>query len=151
MPESANMSSALVFDYSADRCIDGSEEGNLCHTVAETAPWLALDFASEVKVSSVVLINRNDIWAFRTKNVNIRVSSTLPVSGSEMFTGGQLLGKFEGPGTSGQRIEVTGGTELTGRYVLVQMDHSSEADVLNLQELTAWSKGMVFALSRYIA
>ena len=125
----------------ADKCIDGNEGGSICHTQTETAPWLALDYGSEIKLSSVVIINRNDIHGARTKNVHVRVSSTLPVSGSEMFTGGQLLGKFEGPGTPGQRIEVTGGTELTGRYVVVQMDFTSGASVINLQEVTAWCQG----------
>ena len=140
------MSTVHVPDYSAARCIDGNEEGPICHTAhtdTETAPWLALDYGSEVKVSSVVLINRVGTAnnAGRTRNVNIQVSSTPPVSSSEMFTGGQLLGTFEGPGTSGQRIEVTGGTQLTGRYVVVQMNFSSGADILNLQEVTAWCRG----------
>ena len=151
MPANASMSSIFVPDYLAGRCTDGNEEGSYCFTQRENAPWLVLDYGSEVKVSSVVIINKIGNAHNRTKNVNIRVSLSPPVSGSEMFTGGQLLGTFEGPGTSGQRIEVTGGTELTGRYVLVQMDHSSEAEVLNLQEVTAWSKGRVFAVSRYIA
>jgi hypothetical protein len=127
-------------------CIDGREDVGHCRTLSEAAPWLALDYGSEVKVSSVVLINRIDRNWDRTKNVNIRVSSTLPVSGSEMFTGGQLLGTFAGPGTSGPRIEVTGGTELTGRYVVVQMDHTSAALMLNLQEVTAWDQGRMFRI-----
>ena len=139
MPSTASMSSVWR-DRTADNCIDGNEGGSICHTQSESAPWLVLDYGSEVKVSSVVLINRID-WAARTKNVNIRVFSTPPLSGSEMFTGGQLLGTFAGPGTSEQRIEVGGGTQLTGRYVVVQMDFTSGADILNLQEVTAWGQG----------
>ena len=143
VPSTASMSTLYSALNPADNCIDGDEEGEICHTLSETAPWLALDFGSEVKVSSVVLINLiTSVYnAARTRNVNIRVSSTPPVSSSEMFTGGQLLGTFEGPGTSGQRIEITGGTELTGRYVVVQMDFTSGADFLNLQEVTAWGQG----------
>ena len=141
MPATASMSSVYI---TADNCIDGNEGGSLCITLYEAAPWLALDYGSEVKVSSVVLINRitsDPDRAARARNVNIRVSSTPPASGSKMFTGGQLLGTFKGPGTSGQRIEVTGGTQLTGRYVVVQMDFSSGADVINLLEVTAWCQG----------
>ena len=142
VPATASMSSVLA-NYTAENCIDGNEGGEICHTRKEAAPWLALDYGSEVKVSSVVLINRirGDVGAARTKNVNIRVSSTPPVSGSEMFTGGQLLGTFEGPGTQGQRIEVTSDTELTGRYVVVQMDHTSGAEPINLHEVTSWGQG----------
>ena len=68
--------------------------------------------------------------------------STLPVSGSTTFTGGQLLGTFTGPGTNGERIEVTSETELTGRYVVVQMGSGGEH--LNLNEVTAWSRGRKF-------
>ena len=141
VPANASMSSVYFIDHSAGQC---TKEGGICMTQGETAPWLALDYGGEVNVSRVVLINRNDSWAARTKNVNIRVSSTLPVSGREMFTGGQLLGLFEGPGTEGQRVEVTGGTQLTGRYVVVQMNFSSAANNLNLQEVTALSKGRFF-------
>ena len=140
VPATASMSSALDGIFHAEKCIDGDEEGSLCITQKETAPWLALDYGSEVNVRSVVLIaHTGDVSTFNasTKNVNIRVSSTPPVSGSEMFTGGQLLGTFEGPATSGQRIEVTGGTELTGRYVVVQMNHTSGANYLELQEVTS--------------
>ena len=143
------MSTVYLPDHSADVCTNGNDNGPRCQTNRETAPWLALDYGSEVKVSRVVLINRVDCCGVQTRNVNIRVSSTPPVSGSEMFTGGQLLGTFEGPATNGQRIEVTGGTELAGRYVVVQMDFISGADFFNLQEVTAWSKGRIFAVSRY--
>ena len=119
-------------------------ERALCITQKETAPWLLLNFGREVQVSSVLIENKIDRGYNRTRNVNIRVSSTPPVFGSEMFTGGQLLGTFKGPGTSGQRIEVIGGTELTGRYVVVQMDFSSAADRLNLKEVTARNKGKIF-------
>ena len=143
----ASMSSVMDSStHTGDKCINGREDIGFCQTDIETSPWLALDYGSEVKVSSVVLINKNGTGTSWTKNVNIRVSSTPPVSGSEMFTGGQLLGTFEGPGTPGQRIEVTGGTELTGRYVVVQMDLSSEAGRLNLKEVTAWGKGKIFAV-----
>ena len=156
VPTTASMSS-VYSTSTADKCIDGNEGGTYCDTEQELAPWLALDFGSEVKVSSVVIIARVDCCGDRTKNVKIRVSSTLPsglLSGSTMFSGGQLLGTFTGPGTNGQRIEVTSDTELTGRYVVVQMDHRLTAangllggfgDHLNLMEVTAWSPGRIFS------
>ena len=140
------MSSVYLPDRSADMCINYNGQ---CQTNKETAPWLAVDYGIKVKVSRVILINRVDCCGDRTRNVTIQVSSTPPVSGSEMFTGGQLLGTFEGPATIGQRIEFTGGTELTGRYVVVQMDHTARANFLSLQEVTAWGEGRIFAVPRY--
>ena len=128
----------------ADNCINGID----CLTNFELAPWLALDYGIEVVLGSVTLINRNDSYAARTKNVHVRVSSTLPVSGSEMFTGGQLLGTFEGPGTPGQRIRVGGGTQLTGRYVVVQMDHTLGASDLKLRKVRTWAQGRLLDLPR---
>ena len=32
----------------------------------------------------------------------------LPASGEEMFTGGKLLGQFDGPATDGQNISIQG-------------------------------------------
>ena len=150
MPTTASMSSVFSPARSADKCIDGDEAVSFCITLKETAPWLALEYGGDVQVRSVVLINRNSSSAVaaRTKNMQVRVSSSPPVSGSEMFTGGQLLGTFEGPGTEGQRIEVTGGSQLTGRYVVVQVDHTAEASHLNLIEATSWSQGRMFILGK---
>ena len=38
----------------------------------------------------------------------VRVSDQLPASGQQMFTGGRLLGRFEGPAENGQKISITG-------------------------------------------
>ena len=150
MPTTATMSSVHSSPYPAAHCIDGSEDGGTCQTQQETAPWMALDYGNEVQVGSVVLMNRINCCYYKTKNVNVRVSSTLPESSSEMFTGGQLLGTFVGPGTVGQRIEITGSTQLTGRYVVVQMDFTSEASEFNLNEVTAWSNGKISYSTLYI-
>ena len=40
-----------------------------------------------------------------------------------MFTGGELLGTFDGPGTNSQLIYVEG--QATGKYVLVQMNNQN--------------------------
>ena len=51
-----------------------------------------------------------------------------------MYTGGELLGTFTGPGESGEIIEI-GGSDLTGRYILIQMN---DKDFLNLLEVEAF-------------
>ena len=110
---------------------------NLCQTDQnENAPWLALKFPEPVKVARVDIYNRGDdrTTFSRLKNVEVRLTDELPPSGDQMFTGGQLLGTFEGPGTKGQIIKMEGPAK-TGRYVLIQMNNR---DCLNLHEVEAF-------------
>ena len=53
-----------------------------------------------------------------------------------MYTGGDILGTFAGPGTKGQVIKVEGPAR-TGRYVLIQMNNP---DSLNLHEVEAFGQ-----------
>ena len=134
--------------YPASMCIDGIDNGfndgisgdmNLCHSLAEIAPWLALDFGSPVTVGKVVLVNRINCCGERLRNAEVRVSDELPLSGTEMFTGGELLGSFAGPGQAGEVVELVSSSILVARYVIVQMYHGQEgANSLNLAEVTVW-------------
>ena len=145
VPVTASMSSVHIEDNSADQCL---MEWFQCITQTETTPWLVLDYGSEVQVDSVVLHVPSSTWAHRTRNVNIWVSSNPPVSNSELFTGGQLLGMFEGPATGEEGIEVKSDTELTGRYVVVQMDFTLKADNLMLKQVTAFGQGRIYIYER---
>ena len=134
--------------YPPSMCIDGVDSGfndgisgdmNLCHTLAEIAPWLALDFGSPVTVGKVVLVNRINCCGERLRNAEVRVSDQLPLSGTEMFTGGEMLGTFTGPGQDGEVVELVSSSILVGRYVIVQMYHGQEgAESLNLAEVIVW-------------
>jgi hypothetical protein len=88
----------------------------LCHTKNENAPWLALEFDCPVDVKSATIYNRESCCGERFSNAEVRVTDTLPTDGTEMFTGGQLLGSFKGPGTNGQVIHIQGEEYLRGRY-----------------------------------
>ena len=113
---------------------------SMCHSKKESAPWLALDFGKEARVSveKVVLINRREFsWWKRTRNIQIRLSNGLPASGKEMFSGGEALGTFKGPATPGQKVEIDSGPgwgKKTGRYLIVQNNFGNPGDYLNLQE-----------------
>jgi hypothetical protein len=109
--------------FQAENCINGDMESssvsNMCHTTLENAPWLAIDFGQVVEVTSITIYNRkDDRWATgdRFRNAEVRVTDVLPTDGSEMFTGGQLLHAFKGPGTNGQVIQIQGEKDLRGRY-----------------------------------
>ena len=113
----------------------------MCHTGSciDNTPWLALEFPGPVMVTRVDIYNRDDALsnAQRLKNVEVRLTDELPPSGDQMFTGGQLLGSFDGPGTNGQIVKVEG-TSRTGRYVLIQMNNRGS---LNLHEVEAFGVG----------
>ena len=98
-----------------------------------------------MKVARVDIYNRGDNtqhnYGSRLKNVEVRLTDELPTSGDQMYTGGELLGTFDGPGTNGQIVKVEG-TARTGRYVLIQMN---TRDCLNLHEVEAF--GQVISLN----
>ena len=139
-------------DGGAENCIDGitltnSANGGLCHSQIEAAPWLALDFGEGAKVSieRVLLYNREDSAAARTKNVEVRLSNELPTSSSSMYSGGFFLGTFQGPAVPSQIVEIKAETWSTwpghGRYLIVQMNHMNPMnnnDHLNLVEVVAF-------------
>ena len=117
----ASLSSTLQNNnfYGAAKCIDGNTEGpdegaqdgvttDFCHTENEPTPWLAIDYGTTVTVQRVEIFNRRHCCGFRTRNVDVRISDVLPTSGSQMFSGGTLLGHFIGPGSDGQRITISG-------------------------------------------
>jgi len=156
LPKSAHLSTTLFKsiqnknqNFSGKKCIDGITTGteSLCHSKRELAPWLALDYGKDARVSveKVVLFNRAgwDLWQGwqRTKNVEVRLANELPTSGMKMFTGGELLGTFKGPGTMGQQIEIKSGPgweKKSGRYLVIQMNHKGKSEYLNLQEVFAF-------------
>ena len=108
----------------------------MCHTGSciDNTPWLALEFPGPVMVTRVDIYNRDDHYGSRLRNVEVRLTDDLPPSGDQMYTGGQLLGTFDGPGTKGQIIKMEGPAK-TGRYVLIQMNNR---DCLNLHEVEAF-------------
>ena len=116
---------------------------SMCHSNCSTnTPWLALEFSGQVNVTRVDIYNRvdNSITAARLKNVEVRLTEELPTSDDQMYTGGELLGTFKGPGTKGQTIiKVDGNAPKIGRYVLIQMNHRN---CLNLYEVEVFGQGL---------
>ena len=111
-PVKAFQSSTLGDRYVPAKCIDGEtdipDDGGVCHTHHEPAPWIAIDYGTTVNVQRVELFNRVACCGDRTKDVNVRISDELPTSGSQMFSGGTLLGHFAGPGINRQQITISG-------------------------------------------
>ena len=113
----ATQSSLLRNDanqFGAANCIDGDESSDLrggryviCHTNRERAPWIAIDYGTSVTVKRVEIFNRGKSGQL-TRNVEVRISDKLPTSGSQMFSGGTVLGRFAGPASNGQHITISG-------------------------------------------
>ena len=145
--------SCLKYHWRAAKCIDGKRtadpsqhDPSMCHSDCcngqENAPWLALEFSGPVNVTRVDIYNRvdNPTMAARFRNVEVRLTEELPTSDDQMYTGGELLGTFKGPGTVEQKvIKVDGNAPKIGRYVLIQMRHR---ETLNLYEVEAFGQGL---------
>jgi len=121
--------------HAAKYCIDGNtKSGRVCASNVENAPWLAIDYGTKVDIERVEIFNRVK-WGDRSRNIDVRISDELPTSGSKMFSGGALLGHFDGPATDGEHIIISGKTMLSGRYVIVQLNQKT---ILNFQEVKAF-------------
>ena len=64
-----------------------------------------------MNVERVDIFNRRGKWGKRTEKVEVRISDQLPSSSKEKFSGGTLLGTFEGTGANPQHIVVSGEEE----------------------------------------
>ena len=112
-PVTAILSSTYSKSFAAANCIDGNtKSGQVCASQEENAPWLAIDYGTEFFIERVEIFNRNRIAGDRTRNVDVRISDELPTSGSKMFSGGSLLGHFDGPATNGQHIVISGEEQI---------------------------------------
>ena len=148
LPVTATLSSTYNKHFSAEKCIDSVTDGNikdLCHSKRELAPWLAIDYGKGAKVSveKVVLFNRADCCWTRTRNVEIRLTNELPLSGWKIFQGGELLGTFKGPATRGQKVNIQsmlGWEKKFGRFLIIQMNNGDNkpTSMLNLKEVFAF-------------
>ena len=124
-PVTATQSSTLDDRFIALNCIDGGTGGSdrggdqvvdLCQTEEEEAPWIAVDYGRTVTVDRVEIFNRVACCGERTMNVDVRISDELPTSGSEMFSGGNLLGHFPGAASNGQHIIIRGEKQLLNNH-----------------------------------
>ena len=142
MPVTAKLSSDWP-GYAGTKCIDG-DKGNVCHALKEKVPWLVIDYGRSVKIRGVVIIPRNGL-EIRARNLEVRVADVMPVKG-QPFTAGQRLGTSKEQVTRNWNIEITSesGSQLLGRYLVVQNNFEGGGDFLNYHEVTAWGKGRIY-------
>ena len=113
----------------ADAAVDGNR-ASIIHTKYEANPWWMVDLETEKHVSRVVIVNRADGSWTRLRNVVVTVSS-------EKDQDGEVCGRFDGPGTAGQIIEINCAEKLRGRYVKLTM---SSKNYLHVGEVEVYSK-----------
>merc|ERR1712112_369057 len=128
--------SSFLFGIPAN-CIDGNTtNGKMCHTAGkEYYPWITLVIPQSI-VRNVRITNRQDCCGDRMKNMKIWVGKKYPSTTRSEYTGGALLGTFEGPGTNGQVVDITSKTKVEGTHVVVQM----ETDYINLYEIEVFGE-----------
>ena len=102
----------------------------------EDAPWIAMEYPDRTEVGKVELVADNE-HAVELKNCEVRLlDNIVGVLGSAMYTGGTLLGSWEGPASNGETITINPPGKAhfaTGKYVLVQC--ATEGARLRLAEV----------------
>merc|ERR1712013_253390 len=121
-----------------------------CATKEENAPWLAIDYGTDVLVERVEIFNRINCCGDRARNIDIYISNALPTSANEMYDeGGPRFGHYDGPGEDGEHIIISG-PPTPGRYVIVQINFPTN---LNFEEVKAFGRAKAgpgcFAMSCY--
>ena len=81
----------------------------MCATKEENAPWLAIDYGTDVLVERVEIFNRINCCGDRARNIDVYISNALPTSANEMYDeGGPRFGHYDGPGEDGEHIIIPG-------------------------------------------
>ena len=112
----------------AKAAVDGNR-ASIIITKYEANPWWMVDLQTEKPVSRVVIVNRAELSWARLRNVVVTVSS-------DRGEDGEVCGRFDGPGTKGQTIEINCVEKLRGRYVKLTM---SSMNYLQLGEVEVYS------------
>ena len=112
----------------AEAAVDGNR-ASCMHTLEEATPWWMVNLATERSVARVVIVNRGDgsypSWK-RLRNVIVTV-------GSSRGEDGKVCGRFAGPGTKGQIIEINCTEKLRGRYVKLTMNSHNYLHVCEVE------------------
>ena len=83
-PINVTLSSVYDPNRPAWKCFDGKETGGeheVCPTKEERYPFLVLEYDNPVKVSEVVVYNRDDCCGDRLKNLHVIVTDQYPEVG----------------------------------------------------------------------
>ncbi|CAC5379227.1 unnamed protein product [Mytilus coruscus] len=107
------------YNYGAMFATDGlvpiHQNGYQCtHTGPELTPWLSIDLQDTFKIKKVVLVNRQDEVGDRLHDVEVR-------AGQDGASFPRICGTFEGPGFTGQSVNIFCQQNTIGRFVRAQI------------------------------
>ena len=120
----------------ASAAVDGNRDSNYstgksCIHTGKENPWWEVDLQTESLVGRVVIVNRDDrqrcgVCGSRLRNVVVTVSR-------EQGGAGEECGRFAGPGSPGQIIEMECPKQIVGRYVKLQMNSENYLHVCEVE------------------
>ena len=110
---------------------------NFCVVSEASFPWLALYLGSKARVDRVEIWNRKNCCGHRLRNLEVRVTDSLPssgilclilplmtFSGEERFQEGTLVGTYDDISKNGELISMEASeVSAEGRYVVLQKDN----------------------------
>ena len=114
--------SSVHSTHNATNVVDGNTR-TVSISEEEDAPWVAIEYPDPTEVGKVELVADQE-HAVELKNCEVRLLESITgVLGSNMYTGGALLGFWAGPASNGETITINPPGKAhfaTGKYVLVQ-------------------------------
>ncbi|VDI35692.1 Hypothetical predicted protein [Mytilus galloprovincialis] len=132
-PATQSSTFEAVGTYGAAFATDGLvlqlQNGYWCtHTRGEFNPWLRIDLRDTFEIKKVVLVNRQDEHGDRLHDVEVRASLD-----GVSFPG--ICGTFEGPGLTGESVNMFCQENTIGRFVRAQIVMGWYPEYLSLCEM----------------
>ncbi|XP_063436353.1 fucolectin-6-like [Mytilus trossulus] len=119
--------------FATDGLVLELQYGYQCtHTRGELTPWLKIDLQDTFKIKRVVLVNRQDGYGERLHDVEVRAGQD-----GASFSG--ICGTFEGPGLTGQIVDILCQENTIGRFVRAQILMGRYPEYLSLCEMEVYT------------
>ena len=126
----------------ATNAIDGNAATTASTLNTEAFPWIAVQLTEDmslIAVKRVIIVNRVDAGGDRLRKLNVYVSNHHPASADSSFSNDKdvtKIGSFEGPGETGQIIEILSTFGAKGSFVVLQIqnvkEHLSIGEIITL-------------------
>merc|ERR1719206_48905 len=143
----ATSSSLFNNDFLPEYAIDGfppnqdHRNTNGFHSRPEDYPWFQLKLVSPQTVTGVLILNRIHCCGERLENLEIRAGMTPVDAGFRgKLVANKKVGKFAGPGVTGQTYTIEFDEEVTAQHITLQLTDPNS--ILQINEIK------VFGLAR---
>ena len=103
--------------------------------------WLQVELTHPGLVQTVIIINRKDCCGDRLKSVEVRVGpNEATKTGESHILRNSLCGRYSGPGSNGEIVNITCSAAIEGKYVTVQIMENIQVNFAEV-EVFGYSKG----------